>query len=356
MVVILSLTSNVDDDKGFTYDSDDQDADIQSPTTSRDIKVAPGTATTTATTITTTTTTAASNGSLSIATTNSSVIRSCQNCVCCFVLRRKLMFEKGVQHLLPRELWQGIFHSLYPSQLSRLSMVCKTFYDIIAEMDVWTKWHSRAHPFLGTLDQRLPCLGMSLSKAAMLHLFAESFSICELCVRKCDGTGRTSARLVVMPLPVLASQVHAANSSDAQVIGHNLLSNIQKEDGWKIRLCLACRLRVFAACPEPIPEDVRGGYMIKRELQEIYCLGDKSIRSISHRQGGGRKSGLPTTYSQKDALEQARRIHGGDVGVAAAPRSLTKPMKAMGCRIYKCNQKISALLDNNAQMTFSSEG
>ncbi|KAK3827844.1 MAG: hypothetical protein J3Q66DRAFT_394167 [Benniella sp.] len=45
----------------------------------------------------------------------------------------------GPEKRVPIEVWERIFNYLYPSQLSRLSMVCRTLPDIVAKLPIWPK-------------------------------------------------------------------------------------------------------------------------------------------------------------------------------------------------------------------------
>ncbi|KAG0352272.1 hypothetical protein BGZ54_002873 [Gamsiella multidivaricata] len=55
-------------------------------------------------------------------------------------LRTHDQFDKRV----PPEIWQRTFNRLYPSQLSRISMVNKNFNTIVSSLPVWSHMFSVA--------------------------------------------------------------------------------------------------------------------------------------------------------------------------------------------------------------------
>ncbi|KAF9209821.1 hypothetical protein BGZ49_000542 [Haplosporangium sp. Z 27] len=225
---------------------------------------------------------------------------------------------------IPLELWTKVCEYLYPSQLARLALVNKSAYGMVAGLDVWEKWYKKSHRSLPLA--LIP--GMPASQSYMLYIHSISFAICEECMKLCDGTYHRE-RLAVMPLPVVLERC----------CKYTTRKELYVED-WTVRFCLPCRVAYFRKNQE-IPQDLfidtsvpGSSYLSKRELKEKYHLGDASIASITNRTGGGRSSGKPVRYSERDAAAIAKVRYGGDVGLRALGKSLSKPMKYMEHRLY----------------------
>ncbi|KAK3845705.1 MAG: hypothetical protein J3R72DRAFT_487405 [Linnemannia gamsii] len=86
----------------------------------------------------------------------------------------------SIDKRLPPEVWATIFSRLYPSQLSRLSMVNKTFNKIVSSLSIWSRIFFVAYP-AGTMRLRT-LRDMPESKSYMLYLCALSLYICECCL------------------------------------------------------------------------------------------------------------------------------------------------------------------------------
>ncbi|KAF9951526.1 hypothetical protein BGZ65_005893 [Modicella reniformis] len=250
---------------------------------------------------------------------------TCKGCTCCVILRQRLEREKPIDKRLPVEVWSRIFQYLYPSQLSRVSLVSKTLYDVVDRLDLWLKVYLQGYLEVPVPNIDTNILKPDLPKRLMLYVFARSFSICEQCFRFCDG--ETPGRLPFMPLPVGERLLLTPNVDES----HTRVS----ESKTKIHLCLNCRRAVYEAHPEVAPADVFG-FSTKKELKEMYHLGDKSIQGITLRTGG---NGEPVKYFQWEALKRARQLHGGDIGIEAVPKSLSKSMKIMNGRIFRYRLK-----------------
>jgi hypothetical protein len=232
----------------------------------------------------------------------------------------------GLEKHLPTEVWEWIFMYLYPSQLSRISMVCRTFYDIVAKLPIWTEIYTKAHPdnqnhVVGGIK---PVLGNSPIKDFMLHLCAESLRICELCFLTYNGTDISWDRLAYLTLPVHVWRVRlATKKTDA-------FRPFQIEVGpqdWVIRLCLSCRRVILKECPESLP------IILKRReigcnLVKVYNLEYSDVRGISE----------ADPDSEEKVLERAREKFGGDVGVKASSKgSSSIAVKSMISRLKEVN-------------------
>ena len=286
---------------------------------------------------------------------------------------------------LPLEIWVKICSHLYPSQLARFSRVNQTAYKLVASLERWEGWFKRLH---GTPHIRLkylqagtnirqemhimrPIPGLSISQSYMLFMCAISLQVCEQCFRRCDGN-RQRGRLACMPLSVVMGQRRSARLSlappppplesidddDDSDLEAGLVCKFgydededdkdtedddeeedddedQKEERpWTIRLCKGCRIEHYEQHPEPIPQELTTSFLTKRVLRQKYQLGHKEVQAITTRSRGNRKSGMPVTYSEADALIKSRRVYGGDVGRLAAPRSLLRVMQKLNNRVY----------------------
>lgn len=143
---------------------------------------------------------------------------------------------------IPLEVWQRIFDGLYPSQLSRLSMVNKNFNAIVSSLSVWShifkKAHSADNNSQGDDMVRLRTLGtMSESKSYMLYMCAVSIYVCESCfgmppIRR-YGSGCIRPARAMAPMPTM-------NKPGLLYEGEELNVN------WEINMCQSCR----AATPD----------------------------------------------------------------------------------------------------------
>ncbi|KAF9349537.1 hypothetical protein BGX34_001752 [Mortierella sp. NVP85] len=306
--------------------------------------------------------------------------------------------EEGEQELqqqqhyklrLPLEIWVKICSHLYPSQLARFSRVNQTAYCLVASLERWEGWfkrlHGKPHTKLKYLQEGTnlrqemhimrPIPGLSISQSYMLFMCAISLQVCEKCFRRCDGKLQRG-RLACMPLPVVMSQRYPERlplplppplesiDGDESDLEDELAcckfrddddedtedddeqddddededddddEDQEKERPWTIRMCKGCRIKHYERHPEQIPQEITTSFLTKRVLRQKYRLGNKEVQAITTRSRGNRKSGMPVTYSEADALIKSRRVYGGDVGRLAAPRSLLQVMQKLNNRVY----------------------
>ncbi|KAK3827847.1 MAG: hypothetical protein J3Q66DRAFT_394169 [Benniella sp.] len=238
---------------------------------------------------------------------------------------------QGLENRVPVEVWERIFEHLYPSQLSRVSMVCRTFYDIVGKLPVWPDIYAKAHPggqnhVIGGIK---PVRGKSLNKDFMVHVCGESFQICELCFSVFSGAGVPKDRMASLPLPVHVWRVRAAMK---KIEFLPLSSKIGRQD-WVVRLCLDCRRKIFEACPESIPRKAKTRWM--RDATEYHL------------------TNVDLNMSRKDScleetvLMKARFKYGGDIGIqAAAPESWIRAIESMESRLQDiCLRQTAAFMD-----------
>ncbi|KAK3827848.1 MAG: hypothetical protein J3Q66DRAFT_394170 [Benniella sp.] len=228
----------------------------------------------------------------------------------------------GLDKHVPTEVWERIFKYLYPSQLSRVSMVCQTFYYIVVKLPVWPEIYAQVHlndqnHLAGVIK---PVLGKNPNKDFMLRLCAESLRICELCLSVYNGTDIPKDRLASLPLPVHVWRVRAFMKKAT----FQPLPSKRSPTDWMIRLCVSCRRQVLVQCPESIPKDP------KITLPMFY--------QYNQYQGG-----LVMGFGH----EKARQTYGGDIGVASAGQnSSSKAIETMEARLEDDSLRLAMSMMN----------
>ncbi|KAG0296900.1 hypothetical protein BGZ98_000780 [Dissophora globulifera] len=131
-----------------------------------------------------------------------------------------------VDKRVPSEVWEQIFNRLYPSQLSRISIVNKTFNAIVSSLSLWSRMFTIAY---GPKMRLRTLLNMPESKSFMLYMCVNSRYVCERCFTVTpfnDDYGRP--RPSRAPLPTLSTR-------EFQYLGEEL--NL----GWRVNACHSCR-------------------------------------------------------------------------------------------------------------------
>ncbi|KAF9540178.1 hypothetical protein EC957_004576 [Mortierella hygrophila] len=199
---------------------------------------------------------------------------------------------------VPPEIWEQIFNHLYPSQLSRISMVNKNLNVIVSSLEVWPRMFYAAH---GPKAQLRPLMSIPKFKSSsMIFMCASSLHICE----KCFGlTGYNADKLYMLPLPIPV--LLPRRSTDAiKYVGGRFDPN------WTIRMCLPCRQGHISDLEEPIPLYVLNGQIDWNSLRDKYpCAGltpEFRRRPFNNR-----------VFWELDAFNCIRQYFGGDVGIKA---------------------------------------
>lgn len=98
---------------------------------------------------------------------------------------------------VPPEIWERIFTRLYPSQLTRVSMVNKNLNAIVSSFEVWRRMFYVAHGPKAQLRQliRIP----KTKSSYMMFMCASSHHVCEKCF---SLTGYNAGKLYKLPLPI----------------------------------------------------------------------------------------------------------------------------------------------------------
>ncbi|KAH7054857.1 hypothetical protein BKA57DRAFT_501389 [Linnemannia elongata] len=104
---------------------------------------------------------------------------------------------RGQGHkLIPVEVWEHILRYLYPSQLSRFSMVNKNFCVIVSSLDVWSRMFVIAY---GPKAHLRTLVGVPRSKSYMMFMCSSSVHVCERCFGR---TGYNAGSKFKLPLPI----------------------------------------------------------------------------------------------------------------------------------------------------------
>jgi len=213
----------------------------------------------------------------------------------------------GVDKRLPPEVWAKIFGRLYPSQLCRLSMVCRTFNTIISSLPYWSQIFRIARP-----DRQLRLLqGYSESRCYMTYLCAVSLHLCE----ECFQISRLQEKhLAELPLPVLVTLPNPVRNDTRAVAGEAV--NLR----WRVRKCRQCRDEHST----DISEDALPPW--RREIKEKVwpILGGACLRDFPFlHQVPDLHMNPHAHYSEADIMPSMRRYFGGPVGVEASRRHTT---------------------------------
>ncbi|KAK3827850.1 MAG: hypothetical protein J3Q66DRAFT_363050 [Benniella sp.] len=237
----------------------------------------------------------------------------------------------GLEKRLPTETWEQIFLFLYPSQLSRVSMVCRTFYDIVSKLSVWSEIYATVHPnkqnhVIGGFK---PVPGKNPNKDFMIYVCAESLQICELCLSVYKEADVPKDRLAFFPLPVHVWRVRLASKKTGNF--QPLSVEIGPQD-WVVRLCLGCRRKVFEECPESESETTftRTAYGLLTDCNLV-----------------SREVGPGPRHDATTILSVARMKYGGDIGVQVGRAgSSSNAVKSMESRLKEiCLRLTRAAVD-----------
>ncbi|KAF9081192.1 hypothetical protein BGX29_004692, partial [Mortierella sp. GBA35] len=130
---------------------------------------------------------------------------------------------------VPPEIWERIFDRLYPSQLTRMSMVNNNFNKIVSSLSVWSRMFSVA---FGPTMRLRTLRNMPESKSYMLYMCASSLYICEECLSRTPfetiyNQGERPSR-VLAPMPTLSK-------GNLKYLGEEVNMN------WTIWMCPSCR-------------------------------------------------------------------------------------------------------------------
>ncbi|KAF9341158.1 hypothetical protein BGZ91_010644 [Linnemannia elongata] len=206
---------------------------------------------------------------------------------------------------LPNEVWEKILSHLYPSQLSRMSMVDKNLSEIVSSLKVWPRMFHAAH---GSKAQLRPLMCIPRFKNShMIFMCASSLHVCE----KCFGlTGYNAIKLYMLPLPIPV--LLPRRSTDAiKYVGDRFDPN------WTIRMCLPCRQGHISDFEEPIPLHVENIWVNWNTLIAKYPCAPQISRFYElHGVRGGNQM-----IEESVVFKIMQQLFGGDVGIKAFEES-----------------------------------
>ncbi|KAG0198508.1 hypothetical protein BGX28_008043 [Mortierella sp. GBA30] len=140
----------------------------------------------------------------------------------------QLRTQEQVDKRVPPEIWQRIFNRLYPSQLSRMSMVNKTFSKIVSSMAVWARIFSVT---FGPKMRLRTLRNIPESKSYMLYIYASSLYICEECLALTNFehlyVDRRRTQRAPAPMPTMTK-------GNIKYLGEEV------DPHWTVRMCHAC--------------------------------------------------------------------------------------------------------------------
>ncbi|GJJ74961.1 hypothetical protein EMPS_07319 [Entomortierella parvispora] len=206
---------------------------------------------------------------------------------------------------IPAEIWSEVFSNLYPSQLSRLSLVSKTFYSIVASLNIWIQLFALTHP-----DRELRVLkGRSASASCMVYMCAVSLHFCESCQKLIPFQQTHAAKL---PMPVLIKlpriPVVTTNITDGRGQKHRLVGNRINLD-WRIRMCLECRNETSTATFDTSPPNYFPPHMDERRYEWVHEYPQLLVT---------KSEGLKSNDKRENVLKHLNKSLGGPAGVEAA--------------------------------------
>ncbi|KAK3805450.1 MAG: hypothetical protein JOS17DRAFT_781357 [Linnemannia elongata] len=207
--------------------------------------------------------------------------------------------------LVPIEVWEHILQYLYPSQLSRISMVNKNFCAIVSSLEVWSHMFVIAY---GPKAHLRTLVGVSKSKSYMMFMCSSSLHICERCFGltgyNVDGKFR-----LPLPIPVLLPK---RSTDTVKYLGERF------EPNFTIRMCLFCRQNHISIYEEPLPRCAENSKLDEYQVRQQYpCT--RVIPSFRHFLSGLFRQ--TTSIDEAIVLQSMRRHFGGDVGIKAFKES-----------------------------------
>ncbi|KAF9967010.1 hypothetical protein BGZ70_000419 [Mortierella alpina] len=216
--------------------------------------------------------------------------------------KMRLRTRDQIDKRVPREIWEQILSHLYPSQLSRMSMVNKTLNMVISSLEVWPRMFYAAHGPKGQLRPlvRIP----SFKSSYMMFMCASSLHVCEKCFGLTEYNADKAYKLP-LPIPVLLPR----RSTDAiKYVGERF------DPTWTIRMCLSCRQRHISNLEEPVPRDVSKDRVDWYKLCKKYPCARQTPRLYRHNVSN-------IAIKEVDALNLMRQHFGGDIGIEASESS-----------------------------------
>ncbi|KAG0371703.1 hypothetical protein BGX24_001307 [Mortierella sp. AD032] len=208
-------------------------------------------------------------------------------------VRKRDQIDKQV----PPEIWEQIFSHLYPSQLSRMSMVNKNLNMIVSSLEVWSRMFYAAYGPKAQL-RKLTCIPKTKS-SYMIFMCASSLHVCE----KCFGLiGYNTDKLYKLPLPIPVLLPKRSTDVNKYLGG-------RFDPNWTIRMCLLCRQGHISDFEEPTRSVLKGGIYWDTLCKKYPCARQTPLLIRPHD---------GNYLIEADALNHMRKNFGGDIGIESA--------------------------------------
>ncbi|KAK3811488.1 MAG: hypothetical protein JOS17DRAFT_842844 [Linnemannia elongata] len=175
---------------------------------------------------------------------------------------------RGQAHkLVPVEVWEHILRYLYPSQLSRISMVNKNFCAIVSSLEVWSLMFVIAY---GPKAHLRTLVGVPRSKCYMMFMCSSSLHVCERCFGL-TGYNMDSKSKFPLPIPVLLPK---RSTDTVKYLGERFDPN------FTIRMCLSCRQGHISTYEEPLPRRAENSKLDEYQTMRRHFGGDVGITAF----------------------------------------------------------------------------
>ncbi|KAF8988694.1 hypothetical protein BGZ52_004341 [Haplosporangium bisporale] len=158
----------------------------------------------------------------------------------------RIQTDSQIDKRVPPEIWERIFNHLYPSQLSRMSMVNKNLYKIVSSLSVWSRMFSVV---FGPTERLRTLRNIPESKSHMLYMCASSLRVCEGCLKLAPWDATVYHR--TLPMPVLV-RLPTMTKGGVHYLGEEI--NLH----WRVRMCTACGQKQFLDSEGGIDEKTKG--------------------------------------------------------------------------------------------------
>ncbi|KAG0368009.1 hypothetical protein BGX24_002982, partial [Mortierella sp. AD032] len=181
--------------------------------------------------------------------------------------RLQLQTHSQIVNQVPPEIWEQIFKHLYPSQLSRMSMVNKCLSVIVSSLEVWPRMFCAVY---GPKAQLRPLICIPKGKSShMIFMCASSLHVCEKCF---SLTGYSADKLYMLPLPI-PILLPRRSTDEAKYMGGRF------DPSWTIRMCLSCRQEHLSNLEEPVPHNVTNRQIDPWDMSDISGVYEELLAS-----------------------------------------------------------------------------
>lgn len=140
----------------------------------------------------------------------------------------RLRTHDQIDKRVPPEILERIFNRLYPSRLTRVSIVNHIFNKVVFSLTVWPRMFSVT---FGPTMRLCTLYNMPESKSYMLYMCASSLYVCQMCLAHSPRKGPNIAMPSPAPPPTILTK------DNTTYLGEEV------DVRWKVWLCNGCRLK-----------------------------------------------------------------------------------------------------------------